>query len=142
MTKNDGGKAFPATYYWNDKEGGYRPTAEGGMSLRDYFIAHAPIEPWPGFEPEMRAKPTAPRLEPKGNNGEVPNDDDKKRLHSWRHDPCFDFEDMNLPQFSAWCNSWIEHWAALPKWDNDYEAQRYMQWPCAFADAMLYQRDK
>ncbi len=37
----DGGPAFPATRYWNEKELGYRYSSECGMSLRDWFAGMA-----------------------------------------------------------------------------------------------------
>lgn len=43
-----GGPAFPSieqTDEWSENQGGYVPKfyTEGGMTLRDYFAAHAPI---------------------------------------------------------------------------------------------------
>lgn len=42
MSKNDGGTAFPLDF--RDIR---------GMTMRDYFAAHAPTDPWPWFHPVM-----------------------------------------------------------------------------------------
>ena len=38
---------------------------EKGMTLRDYFAAHAPAEPWHWFEPNVVPAPTPPEFDPK-----------------------------------------------------------------------------
>jgi hypothetical protein len=74
--RNDGGPAFPI---------GSTPEEWGnGATLRDYFIAHAPAEPQPWFDPVL------------------PKD------------------------YSA----------------EKYIKQRYIQWPAAWADAMIAERNK
>ena len=42
MSKNDGGSAFPSDdLVWNDGYGEVQTIKVGGMTLRDYFAAHA-----------------------------------------------------------------------------------------------------
>ena len=41
MAKNDGGPAFPRTENISDEHNGPLCSAQEGMSLRDYFAAHA-----------------------------------------------------------------------------------------------------
>ena len=57
-------QAFPVPA--GNFSGGESWTPELGMSLRDYFAAHAPIEPWGWFRPTMPPRP-APDW------GEIPN---------------------------------------------------------------------
>jgi hypothetical protein len=60
MTKiNDGGSAFPIVFQadarFNDGSGDPAELTSPGMTLRDYFAAHAPIVHWFHFEPVMPA---------------------------------------------------------------------------------------
>lgn len=98
MKNDDSGPAFPCEYtgfvrYANGSDGVVE-VRHNGMSLRDYFIAHAPAEPQPWFEPVMTT------LRPP-NPGNMQN-----------------------------------------RWDYEYDKQRYIQWPAAWADAMLEARKK
>lgn len=45
VMNNDGGPAFPVAYEHSLTQGGTRSQEWGGMSLRDYFAAHAPEIP-------------------------------------------------------------------------------------------------
>ncbi|PKL40915.1 MAG: hypothetical protein CVV44_04150 [Spirochaetae bacterium HGW-Spirochaetae-1] len=78
-------------------------SGDDGMSLRDYFIAHAPAEPQPWFTPIMDIKRPQPHFD------------------SSRSGNC-----LNR--------------MALDSWDNEYDKQRHLQWPVAWADAMLAAR--
>jgi hypothetical protein len=53
--RNDGGPAFPVPAIYDPSREQVNSTlaytGEGGMTLRDYFMAHAPAEPQPWFEP-------------------------------------------------------------------------------------------
>lgn len=52
MSKDTGGQAFPRTGYWTPGAKLSKTTPNEGMTLRDYFIAHAPHVPdW--FKPVM-----------------------------------------------------------------------------------------
>lgn len=51
-TINDGGPAFPIETQ-KDSEGWIQRYGSDGMSLRDYFAAHAPAEPGWWFDPVM-----------------------------------------------------------------------------------------
>jgi hypothetical protein len=52
-----GGSAFPKQPIWRTPDGMEITMDQGGMTLRDYFIAHAPAEPQPWFAPVMPPKP-------------------------------------------------------------------------------------
>ena len=63
-TKYTGGPAFPSgdEEIKHSQEYGYSIIRESralheGMTLRDYFMAHAPAEPQPWFIPEMPPEP-------------------------------------------------------------------------------------
>lgn len=77
--------------------------AAGGMSLRDFFIAHAPAEPQPWFEPKVPPRP----------EGEKPSTASSVLL--------------GLPPSA---------------WEIERAKQRYIQWPAAWADAMLAERER
>lgn len=115
----DGGSAFPIveTYERFSDDGavslGVRSdVVDSGMTLRDYFAAHAPglIPDW--FEPTVTAKP-----EPIYHEG-----------HSTEKDSCFEC----LP----------ENWRERDRWTAEYQKQTFIQWPYAWADLMLAEREK
>lgn len=133
---DDGGLAFPHT-----GEGLGAEFAATGMSLRDYFIAHAPPEPWRFFEPTMPPKPREPDRTPIGNEGEAPTDDQLRNLRDWVRDPCWDPE-TEYPAFSMWVTWWRAYWKARDTWQEVRDHQHYMQWPCFWADVMIAQRKK
>ena len=89
------------------------------MSLRDYFIAHAPAEPQPWFHPEISG--SRPRSRWIGEDGkEYANASEAER-------ECGDcFSNANLEAQHAW--------------DDELIKQRYIQWPAAWADAILKER--
>ena len=88
--KDDGGPAFPRAEVKDTAMGfqvitGWCP----GMSLRDYFIAHAPAKPQEWFWPDIPPRPQA-ILDESGrcvNSEELKNYDlferDKQRLVRW-----------------------------------------------------------
>lgn len=72
--------------------------AQTGISLRDYFAAHAPQQPWPWFQPVMP------------------------------------------PESSEPVGEFFENLDAISESAQEINKQRYIQWPYAFADAMLEAR--
>lgn len=91
--KDNGGPAFPIP-------GDQYDESFNGMTLRDFFIAHAPTEPQPWFQPVM----STPAPE----------------------------------QYSGACYEG----SRLEKWHEEWSRQRYIQWPSAWADAMLEARQQ
>lgn len=69
MGTDDGGWAFPVPMIPSDNDGGYTEVRFGGMSLRDYFAAHAPPMDgeWASYrrgdEPDHIAAQNEPRLQ-------------------------------------------------------------------------------
>lgn len=125
----DGGPALPSE------------TPLGGMTLRDYFAAHAPVDPWPHFMPVMPPKPTMPPLDPVGNGGEAPTGDQARGLNAWRYDACWDPEETDeYCVFSGWCSGWRRFWSDSEEWERRQWVERAEQWPWFYADAMLKRR--
>src|SRR5690348_4424925 len=87
-----------------------------GITLRDYFIAHAP-EPQSWFEPDMPTRRPAPLW--KENNSDrifkSPNEAEK------------------AVGFDGYHNAYHD---AAEEWDYEKKKQRYIQWPAAWADKM------
>lgn len=128
MIKDNGGAAFP----WSD--GCQR---KSGMTLRDYFIAHAPAEPQPWFEPVLPPKadsiPHFTVLYPDCTANEV------KALR--------DYDDEYMAPDSVQeerVRNYLVHKESERNRDREYgrmaDRERYIQWPAAWADAMLEAR--
>lgn len=91
-----------------------------GISLRDYFIAHAPEEPQAWFKPVVSLPyPTDPNITPLC----------EKDRKDWSEDT-MDFDRQRQ-----------HRWEARRVWGEELEKQRYIQWPAAWADAMLAARE-
>lgn len=89
MPKPDGGAAFPTLEFFDEGCLG----VFAGLTKRDYFAAHAPIQIGSWFVPRMESP--------------EPADAEKSR---------------------AWRDEYFKQWA--------------LQWPYAWADAMLLEREK
>lgn len=125
--KDNGGPAFPMRPerrepITKDMEM-VTPGEWPGMTLRDYFIAHAPADPWPIFEPVM--------LEPRPISGPWKSDYENRFFASRfaAEKECGeDFHCVNQK--------------ALDAWDAERKYAWYAQWPAFWADAMLAERAK
>jgi hypothetical protein len=116
----DGGPAFPPS------------TRAEGMSLRAYFMAHAPAEPQPWFRPICDAL-TAPPYQAGLKNLTAKEADEL----DGRRDGFLSVDTINSPRVR-------EHVLALDASNKartchgqELERQRYLQWPAAWADAQL-----
>lgn len=90
------------------------------MTLRDYFIAHAPAEPQPWFMPAM---PPAPNMTIWiGSSGKI-YDSEISAINS---------KEMTIRPVAG---------DEYDAWRNEQVKQRYIQWPAAWADAMLKARE-
>lgn len=124
---NNGGPAFPAQL----RGPNLTEWTERGMSLRDYFIAHAPADPWPEFEPVMPPRPVLP------NKHTMLSDEDRR---DWDNDRLeYDEEGCSevLKQFAA--STWAAG-KAQDEWSSERNLQRRIQWPAYWADQMLKAR--
>ena len=113
MSRPDGGPAFPkpignnGASHYEDRE---VSSEEVGMTLRDYFAAHAPKSRASWFEPTMLPKP-----EPIYD-------------HEHPSEQCFECSEVN--------------WQERLDWKIERARQYELQWPYAYADAMLAERAK
>lgn len=95
--RDDGGPAFPALVWDRDSLGEVVPREFiPGMSIRDYFIANAPAEPWPFYRVEMETpRPEAVYAESDGwkenplNGKEIDAWDREKERRYWMRWPAF-----------------------------------------------------
>jgi hypothetical protein len=113
-----GGPAFPTpdVYHTN----GQIQYGEVGMSLRDYFIAHAPTEPPTWFQPSMPVARPASRYTSEDGKMNYPN----------RHAAACAEGDFFINTAEK----------AQIDWDALQVRERSFQWPVAWADAMLKAR--
>lgn len=126
MSRNDGGAAFPLGA---NEYAGHGPVS--GMSLRDYFIAHAPTDPQSWFEPELPPKPVIPHW--RSETGELL--EDLKSYWDTGTRP-------STPEGVAWLERFEEMQKAHEQWDRNWVKQRAIQWPAAWADAQIELRAK
>lgn len=107
-----------------------------GMTLRDYFIAHAPAEPQPWFRPVMpAARPKAPATPP------AMTDEEKFALYEWDEGYVL-AKDVKCPRIRDYALAHERDRSEGAVWDKEHEKQRYLQWPAVWADAMLREREQ
>lgn len=131
---NNGGLAFAKGDYVSRPCDSNQRIVKGadGMTLRDYFIAHAPTEPQPWFQPMMPPRPATPFAH------QCLNSDD---LRDWNNER-LDYEpDACSPELRAYGVRPEAAQSGAHAWDKEHEKQRYVQWPAAWADAMLAARE-
>ena len=121
-TKGDGGPAFPC---------GEHGTVLGGMTLRDYFIAHAPSSPQPWFSPSM---PDCPELPRRYAELSQPQREQLEGLGDWLEEADCD------PVVVDFARRYKEAAKAQEEWGKSLEKERLMQWPLAWADEMISRR--
>jgi hypothetical protein len=145
MTITTNRPAFPS-FFPEARHNGktLRPRDEHtGMSVREYFAAHAPhgIPDW--FKPEMADAPNPPTLRPC-------SDQAVRLAENWRSDPCYDLDDaarertdlsrMDLQSLRAYEHAMRVYRAARQLWEEERERQKVAQWPWAWADLVLVSR--
>lgn len=111
----DGGPAFPS-------HGTMGEIVQSGMTLRDYFAAKAPAQPWPFYQPTMPPRPTL---------GVAVSDDGQRKY----------LTAIDAERKEGDCWSWSNR-NAVDEWDAENKRQYYIQWPYFYADAMLAERMK
>lgn len=127
----DGGPAFPHSGF--DAQGLY-PADSQGMTLRDYFMAHAPHEPQRWFEPRMPPEPVKPSY--------PDNLTQNERDEITGHEEWIDIREMTQQRAIDYCTRLEKYQREKASWDVDYAKKRFIQWPAAWADAMLAERTK
>lgn len=123
---NDGGSAFPTN---GPDHGVYG----AGMTLRDYFAAHAPVEPQDWFRPVMSAPPEKPAYL---TNTTPAEREELSGLGDW-----ICSQECKQPRVKAYAVAKEEYDAAMRKWRMEERFQHRVQWPYAWADAMLHARE-
>jgi hypothetical protein len=113
-----GGPAFPCL---ERGDSGVNLTA-AGLTKREYFIAHAPAEPQPWFEPVMLPRPST----------NVWVSDDGARTYASR---------AVAEREEGECCGLLNQ-KELDEWTKDWKKQLYVQWPAAWADAMIEESKK
>lgn len=106
-----------------------------GMTLREYFAAHAPTEIPTWF---VHVEPTR-NYPPMPDINEVSREADdvhRKIALDWQHDPCFELED-HTPELKWYSDEVKAHRAGREAWREQDIRARYFQWRYAYADGML-----
>lgn len=134
MNRDDAGPAFPFVY---DDTKNY----EEGMSLRDYFAAHAPNEIPNWFHGERDPAPDVPDVK-------VP-DEFANEFSDWRRGPVFDLTDSMQLKYGkeaadiaeVYESAWQDFWEKYDSWKHVAKLQRYFQWRWHYADMMISTRE-
>lgn len=145
---NDGGPAFPTLgdAFMQTPDGSWSPKShygmqgELGMTLRDYFAAHAPVAP-DSFQCKKPPQPARPKTVDKA----FQNDRLRRLASDYRRDPCFELSEMGetlkeregLRQFQLAQDSYA---SACELWRKAFETYRQIEWRWFYADAMLAAR--
>ncbi|KAA1013221.1 hypothetical protein FVF58_09355 [Paraburkholderia panacisoli] len=108
------------------------PSINLGLTARDYFIAHAPAEPQPWFKPVMPPPPPSVQIPAEMT------DEERNEYYGW--DEYLGIEDMKCPRIRDYCERVNAHRTLAQAWNSEFEKQHYVQWPAAWADAMLRAR--
>lgn len=98
-----------------------------GMTLREYFIAHAPAEVPGWFRPVVPPRPETPdirRLSP----------EDQRRFKEDYLDHSYDSCSPELVAYGEDMNRWTK---AVNSWDTEYTRQKALQWPVFWADQVI-----
>lgn len=122
-----GGPAFPTE---NGRQVGHSVYHYEGMTLRDYFMAHAPEKPQDWFIPEMPPCPVVPSIKAVRNPAWRV---DLELQESWH-------SDSRSFEAQKWFQEQHAAMDAQSEWQKEFRKQLCVQWPAAWADAMLEQR--
>lgn len=141
--RNDGGPAFPTSGDPAAKaqaEGmGLHYSPPSGMTLRDYFIAHAPAEPQPWFVPVMPEE--CPALE-------YLNTKDLSAAELIEYEYLHEYfqsvkpSELKTEKVRAYAErAYLAH-KQQKAWVAEQAKQRCTQWPAAWADTQIAERNK
>lgn len=123
----DGGRAFP-------RAAGTGFGMEEGMTLRAYFVAHAPAQPWSWFKPKIvRQEPSFP------DNETLFQGLTKEQIEVvwewWRH-PYYDLG-KKFPEYQKVHEAMRQYRADRKAWEEEWLQQTDIQWPAFWAEQML-----
>jgi len=128
----DGGAAFPTITSEENRDSQLMlvSTDHPGMSLRDYFAAHAPAEPQSWYHPpEPASKRPAPQYV---SDYPIPDGNPLSGGSSVRH-----FADAAAAERACGDCYHAANQDALDAWDQQQKKLRAIGWPWAWADAMI-----
>jgi hypothetical protein len=131
----DGGPAFPTD---SEAQVGVNTWHFEGMSLRDYFIAHAPVEPQRWFRPVLPTPET-----PLPTFATMYPDETDEEFRALKHfDSDFmDPKDVKEERVRNYLFQKNEQRKRQSEYRQMAERELYVQWPAAWADAMLKARE-
>lgn len=104
-----------------------------GLTKREYFMAHAPAEPSPWFEPEME-----------GDCPRVPTMPDSAGAYVrefWQHMTPDSQPNLTDEERQFVIEAQRQQKASI-EWSRERARQHYIQWPRAWADALLESLEK
>ncbi len=136
MTHDNGGPAFPARIQGLNPD--HEPVFFPGMSLFDYLMAHAPAEPQPWFEPVLPEFPKQPScgpqsISPVNGFGRRRSPEGVADLRRY----CDKYKNIGIDYVKK---DWEAYWDLAHEWDAESDSQRYIQWPAAWATAMIKEK--
>ena len=101
------------------------------LPLREYLMAHAPMPPQPWFKPVMVVpQPAMPEFMAMPDDPAI-----RGPLLDWWHRK---LDERELPPAAQrWLADHTAATQAAEAWKAEYEKQRHVQWPAAWADAVL-----
>lgn len=123
-----GGPAFPTA-----ADNGHSANQDG-MTLRDYFIAHAPAEPQPWFQPSVPQPPQFPSFLVDMT------EEERHEMEGWRE--YIPTSELTQPRVKAYAEEYDFVRKQRQEMDQERTKQLYLQWPIAWADAMLQARQQ
>lgn len=104
-----------------------------GMTMRQYFAANAPAEPQAWFQPTIpTARPEIPKL---ASIADTRTRDDVRVAMEAGVDP-------ETPEAAEWLEQHNQAYRDRDAWDCDARKERALQWPWAWADAVLARGEK
>lgn len=106
----------------------------GSISVRDYFMAHAPQDPQEWFEPVV---PPPPLPVPYLRDRTPEENHELNGLNEY-----LGIEDLTIPRVIEYAKAVAAQRIKTGEWSQERGKQRFVQWPAAWADAMIDQRNK
>jgi hypothetical protein len=98
-------------------------TEQEGVTIREYFIAHAPAEPWAWFQPNLENKPTPPK------SASDPvwefTEQEQHTAEGWQADAVYDL--TGSPRLDSFSQKWTAYRQAKIDFDDLKKHQRDIQ---------------
>lgn len=148
MMAATGGPAFPALGLYQGADGNIHPTATQftGMTIRDYFAAHAPTEIPSWFEVDGLPEPPRPVptltsiMEEAAARGVVLSERDLRELAEWTNDGSWDLPDHLVAVGDAVLARMRKDKDERERIQRENKAAAYFMWRLHYADRMISYR--